>query len=146
MKITRTRIMICRIVAPMIIGVAGVLFYFAIDRDPPYEYIEGNIYPDHPQAGSQIAVHWHIRAKRFCPGWVERNITDRRGYVWHNIGGPVRPNAEREAHIVNTIELPRTLGPGPTTYSARVCYQCNPLHHFWPLCVRTPPIKFDVAG
>jgi hypothetical protein len=141
---TRKRIWFCRIVASSVIGFVATVFYMAIDRDPPYEYLAGNILPDTPHVGEQIAIHWHIKAHRFCPGRVARNITDQSGYIWRNKGGPVRENREQLAHIVNTIDLPKNLGAGPATYFADVCYRCNPLHRIWPLCVRTPELKFEI--
>lgn len=142
--ITRGRILFCRIVAALVIGAAAVVWYMAIDREPPYEYIEGHVIPSEVPVGSQIAIHWHIKAKRFCPGWVERFIVDERRYIWRNLGSPVRANTERESHIVNTVELPKTLGPGLARYRARVCYQCNPMHKFFPLCVDPPELPFRI--
>lgn len=136
--------MACRIIAPVVIGMIAVLFYMAIDRDPPYVYLEGEVLPQEAEPGSQIAIHWHIKANRFCPGWVERFIVDQRGYVWRNVGSPVRSNTQRDSHIVNTVELPRTLGAGPAMYRARVCYECNPTHSIWPLCVDPPELPFRI--
>jgi hypothetical protein len=141
--ITRRHIWLCRIAASVTLGVLAVAFYMAVDREPPYVYLEGDVFPLDPPAGSQVAIHWHVHAKRYCPGWVERTITDQRGYLWRNIGGPVRPNAERDSHIVNTIDLPRGLS-GPAHYQAHVCYRCNPLHKFWPICVHTPVLPFTI--
>lgn len=137
-------------VAVAIIGVAAVLFYMAVDRHPPYDYIRGEVLPPDPVVGGQISVHWRVRVNRYCPGWVERYITDRRGYIWHNIGTPVkdiRPVAPgQKSDIINTFDLPRQLGQGPATYQARACYSCNPLQEWarWPICVDTPKVLFEI--
>lgn len=145
MIVTKTRIWVCRTVAVAAIGATAALFYMVIDREPPYEYIEGSVHPDNPRAGDQISIHWHIKVKRFCPGWVDRFIVDGDDYVWRNTGGPVRSNLRHDSHIVNTVELPKTISPGLARYRAHVCYQCNPLHRVWPLCVAPPDIPFRIV-
>jgi hypothetical protein len=145
-----TRAVKCNIAAAFIVGCIGLLFWMAVDRKQPYQYLEGNVLPSDPAVGSQVSIHWHVRVHRFCPGWVERNVTDARGYLWHNIGTPVKDIRSvivgAEAHIVNTFELPRQLGQGPAHYQARVCYTCNPLQRWarWPICVVTPRLPFEI--
>lgn len=131
------------------IFVAGPAAYLLSDRKPPYEYLSGDIIPPDPMVGNQISVHWRVRINRYCPGWVQREITDRRGYVWFNAGGPVKnitPVSKGEvADIVNTLELPRMLGAGVSKYQAHVVYQCNWLQHwFLPIRVSTPVLTFEI--
>lgn len=133
----------CNISACIIFGVAAYLFYMIIDRDPPYVWAEGDISPNPASIGGEVAVHWKIKANRFCPGWVHTQLTDHRGYIWSNKGHPVY-NVTKDGDLVNTLALPRTLGPGEIIYMAVVCYQCNMLQYKWPICVRTPEIRFMV--
>lgn len=129
--------------------VVGPVTYFLADRQHPYEYVYGEVLPPDPNTGSQISIHWRVRFNRFCPGWVQRDITDRRGYVWRNVGGPVKnipaPAKDEYADIVNTLELPRQLGMGPATYQAHVTYRCNWLQRwFWPISVSSPKLLFEI--
>lgn len=131
------------------VGAVGPLAYLLADRTLPYEYLSGEVLPPDPEIGHQISIHWHVRVNRFCPGWVQRDIIDRRGYVWHNVGGPVRDitpvTPGSETHIVNTIELPRQLGVGPAEYQAHVTFKCNPLQRlFWPIHVSLPRLPFVI--
>lgn len=131
--------------------IAGPLAYLLSDRTHPYEYLSGDVLPPDPSTGSQISIHWRVRYNRFCPGWVQREITDRRGYVWFNVGSAVKQIAPvtpgHEADIVNTMELPRQLGPGPATYRAYVSYRCNFLQSWvWPITVSTPALPFEIVG
>lgn len=129
--------------------VVGPVTYFLFDREPPYEYLSGEVFPPDPEIGSQISVHWRVKFNRFCPGWVQRDITDRRGYVWHNVGTPVKNILHAingaEADIVNSFELPRQLGIGPAHYQAHVSYRCNWLQNWvWPILVSTPVLSFEI--
>lgn len=131
------------------LGVAGPSAYLLADRIQPYEYLSGEVLPPDPKMGGQVSVHWRVKVNRFCHGWVQRNITDQRGYVWHNAGTPVKDlywvKPGDLADIVNTFELPRQLGAGPTTYQAHVEYRCNWLQKLvWPIRVATPVLHFDV--
>lgn len=146
--VPRSRVWICNIAAACIIATIGAVFWMAIDRDPPYEYLAGEILPPEPPIGTQVSVVWHVKVRRFCPGWVQRDVTDQRGYLWRNIGSPVKDisgvKPGDEVHLVNTFELPKQLGAGPATYQANVRYHCNPLQRWWPIYVSTPKLWFEI--
>lgn len=138
--------LICAILVAIFI--VGPLTYLLSDRGAPYEYLSGEVLPPVPHVADQISIHWRVRVNRFCPGWVQRDITDKRGYVWRNTGGPVKiiPPVKQGAvvDIVNTLDLPRQLGPQSASYQAHVCYRCNPLQRWWPICVSTPRLEFAI--
>lgn len=139
----------CNIIAAMLFGVIGLIFYMAVDRKPPYAFISGQVIPDVLPSGEQISIHWRVQVHRFCPGWVERNVTDENGWTWRNVGTPVRQvtvDAHGFSDIVNTLELPKRIPRGRASYSAFVCYVCNPLQRWakWPICVVTPKLPFEV--
>lgn len=140
-----TRRLKCNLAAAVIFTVVGTLFYLAIDRAPPFEYVSGEVLPPSPPAGGQISIHWHLRINRVCPGWVEREIVDHRGYIWRNAGSAVRVASARDEDVVNTLELPHALGPTRAKYVANICFVCNPLHRVWPICVRTPELPFEIV-
>lgn len=129
--------------------IVAPITYLVTDRSPPYVYLSGEVVPPEAGAGDELSVYWTVKINHFCPGWVERYVTDHRGYMWRNIGSPVKSlladKPGNTALIANTFQLPRGIGAGDAIYQAHVCYRCNTVQdHLWPLCLWTPQLKFVV--
>jgi hypothetical protein len=136
----------CRIVASVIIGIAGVLFYMATDRDPPFQRGPGRIFPVNPLPGSAVEVEWEGKRIRDCDGYVYRKIIDSHGVVFSIEGVPVTYFKTRNPDpLVRYFRLPVGAAPGPAKYIATTHYYCNPLHRWWPIVVETPQIDFNLA-
>jgi hypothetical protein len=41
--------------------------------------------------------------------------------------------------------LPDNLPAGKARYVSLICYPCNPIQEFWPVCFTTPEISFMVG-
>jgi hypothetical protein len=146
MKITRTRIWVCRIVASATLGLASVVFYMAIDRDPPFERGAGKIMPENPPPGATVEVIWQGTRKRDCDGYVYRKIIDSHGVVFTIEGIPVSyAKTMNPDPLIRYFRLPVGLAPGPAKYIATTHYYCNPLHRWWPIIVETPHLDFIIA-
>jgi hypothetical protein len=114
MKITRTRIWVCRIVASATLGIASVVFYMAIDRDPPFVRGAGKIMPENPLPGATVEVIWQGTRKRDCDGYVYRKIIDSHGVVFTIEGIPVSyAKTNNPDPLVRYFRLPVGLAPGP---------------------------------
>ena len=121
--------------------------YMAFDNEMPYTYLDGVIIPDHAPDGAQVTVDWRIKVNRLCRGAVQRVIVDARGVAHTYDATPAALSVDPKAeHLLRTFTLPLGMPEGETKYRANVCYICNPLQVFWPLCLTTPEIRFHIGG
>lgn len=126
------------------IAIVGPAVWMLIDRDPPYVREWGEITPKHPAPGDYIAVQWRLRAIRNCPpntpGNISRVIIDATGKR-HTF----EPTPAAVPALTRSLQLPADITPGPAVYRSHACFTCNPLHHFWPVCVTQPDLSFEVV-
>ena len=47
--------------------------------------------------------------------------------------------------LQRTFPLSKRAISGPARYRALSCYACNPLQHWWPICVRSHEIPFEIV-
>jgi hypothetical protein len=124
--------------------------WFTLDREPPYDVIGGVISPDNPMPGQEITIVWDVKVERACPlsmrSSVQRTVVDSKG-VKHDYSkvAAMFDSATTGATITRNVQLPENLAPGPATYSSVACYSCNPMQEYWPVCVHTPEVHFNVA-
>lgn len=130
--------------AALFVGLPG---FFAFDNEPPYSYLEGTVFPDPAPEASQITVHWKLKMNRMCPGAVQRQLIDSRGLTHTYDAAPAATSASvRDGYLLRTFLLPQNMPRGLTKYRANVCYVCNPLQLFFPLCKTTPEISFILGN
>lgn len=132
--------------------VAAVLFvglpgFYAFDNEPPYTYLDGTVFPDPAPEASQITVHWKLKVNRICPGAVQRQLIDSHGLAHSYDATPAAiAGSVRDGYLLRTFLLPQNMPRGLTKYRANVCYVCNPLQVFFPLCRTTPEISFTLGN
>lgn len=122
----------------------GQLAYWAMDRQPAYEYLHGEIIPDPAPQGGQVSLPWTISVNRLCPGNVLRVLydADTGAMVSAYDRTPSSISVKiGDTKLVKTFQLIRGLPPR-IRYTANVCFECNPLQKVWPICVQTPDLFF----
>lgn len=163
------------IIAFMSVAVVVPIVWMMEDRDPPYVRSDGDLVAVEPNncgipgpvqdqgrmlgphspihAGECVEVKWTIKTLRNCPASgdkdnVTRSLRDAIG-VTQPIGSLRRNIFEHESPQGITRQfmvLPAPLPAGPTLYKSSSCFACNPLQHlFWPICVSSPDITFEVV-
>lgn len=145
MAITRDRLLAMTAALSAFVFV-GIPVYLLQDNLPPYTYLDGVVVPDPAYSGDQVRVDWTIKVNRLCRGAVQRELVDSRDVTHSYDATPaslsVRPG---DRWLSRTFTLPLNMPAGRTRYRARVCYVCNPLQVFWPLCTFTPDIVFELG-
>lgn len=120
-----------------------------LDNDPPYTYdaAQSHIIPDPALQRSVVTVDWVLTAvRRECPGSVQRSFRSvETGQVLTTLDTTPMSRSIRigDKSLPRSFELPPNL-PAEVWYSAEVCAQCNLLQRAFPLCFKTPEIKFRV--
>lgn len=129
--------------------------WMLMDRKPPFVRIGGAVQPQDPKPGEWIEIHWQINVTRVCPPKRRFNVTriiiDGAGKIheftpvegMYGKPGPGRPEGQEQ--LVRSFQLPTAITPGTATYYSSACFVCNPIHYFWPVCVDTPKLHFNVA-
>lgn len=133
------------------IFIVSPLVYMAMDREPPYVFLDVDIWPKEQHQGEDIYINFHVsfneRLFECNPGWVYREFKDSAGKVHvfdpiprATLPDPNEPKFSRISKVLSAME------PGKATYHGMACYTCNPLQDFfhWPVCVRTPDVNFTV--
>ncbi len=129
--------------ALLFVGLPG---YFAFDNEPPYTYLDGEVFPDPAPEASQVTVRWTLKVNRICPGAVQRQLIDSRGIAHTYDAAPAATAASvRDGYLFRTFMLPQNMPTGATRYRANVCFACNPLQFFYPLCKTTPELTFTLG-
>lgn len=127
------------------------LAYMAADNQPPYEYdaLNSRVVPSPAHDGDQITVKWKLaKVNRVCPGSNRRVLFDPKTRVilasYDPTPAAISSNIE-DGYLNRTFMLPRGLLPASDIgYRATVCYSCNLLQEFRPLCVSTPELIFRI--
>lgn len=131
------------------------VMWMALDRDPPYVRLSGEIVPANPAPGDFISVEWNIKVNKVCRPNVPRNITRQiittTGHIidYEPIEGVFGSDIDSTTNIprrelVRTFQLPPAITSGPAIYRSRACFACNPLQTFWPVCIDTPDLQFEI--
>lgn len=146
---TYTRTTYCRAMA-VALGIAlamgaGLLFdrRSVIDLDSTLSFIE----PSPATPGKVVAITWHARARRICPGIVIPRFIDNSGRVYEYTRSPVVYHTLLASgkSFTKTLVLPEVMSPGPARYEAVVIRWCNFMQEFfWPMVDRPFPIYFVV--
>jgi hypothetical protein len=137
-----------RVVAALTAAILLFPLWMLLDREPPFEVVDGKIEPENPKPGSLISITWDVKPQRACPlsdrQVVRRTIIDKDG--GHHDYEPVPAHHQgHQEDIVRHFRLLSSLPPGAAKYRAVACYACNPLQQFWPVCINFPDIPFEVA-
>lgn len=131
------------IAALVFVGLPG---YFAFDNEPPYVYLDGEVFPDPAPEASQVTVRWKIKVNRMCPGAVQRQLIDSRGLTHTYDAAPAAESGSiKDGYLLRTFTLPQNMPTGITKYRANVCFSCNPLQVFFPMCRTTPDLTFTLG-
>ncbi len=133
------------------VAVVAPILWMALDRDPPYINSNGRVVPAKPPKNSNVTIEWDIKAVRSCQpteySSVTRTIVDARGvrHVYAPISATYGTIEQfRPDEIKRTFRLPLNV-TGEVSYSANVCYACNPIQVLWPVCFTTPTIRFSIV-
>jgi hypothetical protein len=136
-----------------LVFIAPVFWMIFLDRDQPYVHDYGTITPTDPKPGDQLTVQWIMKkVNRVCDGWVQREIIDSQGVICVYERQPAIRRDQLSAQqkggtpdrLMRSFPLCDRAAPGPAKYRAYTCYECNPLQKWFPVCVRTPDINFNI--
>lgn len=130
--------------ARVILLLAGLLvLYYAADRKPPFAVLSST----HAEAapGEFVIVHAKVRrdAGRGCNADFWRYVYDSNGTRFDL--GHSQASAEAVAQMERrapgslsvAFRVPSAAAPGPATLQTVLQYQCNRVHHWWPIEVTT---------
>lgn len=131
----------------------GPVTYMAVDREPPFVRVWGEIIPGEVESEQEFEVHWvlrvneHRNCKPFGRFSVERAIIDSAGAITpfrpvSSIADPLNTMTE----IRRKVRLPMGLTKGPARYHVSAKFTCNILQEImrWPVAVEHPDIPFVV--
>lgn len=131
--------------------VVAPLAWMLADRGPPYERQWGEINPEHPHPGDFVQIKWHFKVTRYCPPYKHRNITrtviDSSGKIhdYDAVEGVFGATRDTTPEVLTRgFALPKDIRTGPARYISVACFACNPTQYFWPVCVRTPEVHFNI--
>lgn len=94
-----------------------------------------------------MTADWSLVAvNRTCPGTVQRVFRD--ALTNKTVSTLDTTEASRvvrvgDNRLPRSFQLPPNLPPR-VKYSALVCFQCNLLQKYWPMCFMTPELTFNV--
>ena len=133
------------------ISLGGLIGWMAfLDRQIPYEYLSGRIYPSPAKQASQIALDWTIKVNRLCPGNVHRLLydadTSKLVYSYDRTPSAISVKMG-DTSLPKSFWLPPQKLPPNIRYAANVCFPCNILQNLIPslaICVPTPDLFFSV--
>ncbi len=120
----------------------------ASDRQLPTEYVgKPQVIPDPVEDGARIIVDIPVKRNRSCPGTVQRMLknarTDEVIAFYDPVAAAYPTPIGSEQRLPKTFELPEGLPPR-VMYSAEVCFTCNIIQHWWPICTHVPSVTFSV--
>ena len=120
----------------------------ASDREPATEYVGPPVItPDPVEDGGRVMVDLPIKRVKECPGVVKRMLrnadTDEVIVFYDPIPTAFPMHGDVRNRLPKTFELPLGLPPH-VVYEAEVCFTCNLLQNWFPVCVAVPPVTFGV--
>lgn len=123
------------------------LAVMALDTQIPYDYVSGEIKPDPAKQGARVTLKWQIKTNRLCPGSVQRVLTNEET---GKVVAAYDPTPSSLTVSMGDTELPKSFLlpddlPPRVGYDATVCFKCNPLQAFFPICFRAPHLTFGVV-
>lgn len=152
MKATMRRINTLGVMWIITVAALGAWFgYMLLDDQMPLVYEQNGavIMPDPAEQGGRVIVKLTVTKWRSCPGFVHRQLRDEGTAKTIALYDPI-PETMADipvgttTQIGKTFELPEGLPP-VVRYQATVCFRCNVLQDFRPLCAKTPDIVFRVT-
>lgn len=128
----------------------GWIGWMLLDRQTPYVYFaeESYVTPDPAPDGGRVTVDWKLRINRLCPGSSLRTLADAdtgRTVVTYDATPIIQAVQISDERLVRTFVLPRGLPP-LVSYRSTICFRCNALQAFFPLCQSTPTLTFRVKS
>lgn len=133
-------------VARLILFLAGLLIlYYAADRRPPLALVSSE--PASAAAGEYVTLRAVVKREpeRGCNAQYWRYLFDSRGARFDL--GHSQTSAEAIAamerrspgSLVVSFVVPPAAAPGPATLQTVLLYECNRVHHWWPI-----PVTIDM--
>ena len=128
---------------------ASVVFYYAMDRDLPLQFISTE--PASARAGEWITIHQRVRRDmtRDCSMKSVRNATDATGLNMP-IGIRELTDAERDelerrmpGRSIIAFQVPDNFAPGPALLTMTMRFRCNITQEAFPI-VEERSIPFEV--
>lgn len=134
------------------LGIVAPIAWMALDRTPPYTRTEGVMVPDDPTPGDFVAIRWKLNVRKVCPPATEKNIyrsivtASGRNIKFEPIIGYIGGSRKElnRTEITREFQIPNTVEAGSAIYRAEACFACNPIHHFFPVCVTAPEVPFTI--
>jgi hypothetical protein len=148
------------------VAIFAPIFWWAIDREPPFIRDNGIITPadpkecglgkDAPQGalvpGSCAHVDWSITSIRTCLPSGRYSVTRWIHGVTHDgrwplpSVGSVLTAKNLPSEFSRSFVIPLDMPAGTANYGSSACFACNPLQHLiFPICVDKPEISFEVV-
>lgn len=121
--------------------------WMLLDRDPPYIITNGRIAPQTITADGEYVVTWDIETKRPCPATENSSVVthiidvNNEDHVYIKTRGAYINDASNIVKTKKMLDVP----PGPAQYYSHICYPCNPIQEWWPVCFDSPKIPFTVG-
>lgn len=130
----------------VVVGIGLWIASMRLDDHIPYDYLSGTIQPDPAKEGRRVVLNWKIQTHRLCPGSVQRVLTNETTGKVVAAYDPTPASltvSMGDTELNKTFLLPDDLPP-LVGYDATVCFKCNPLQAFFPICFKTPHLTFRV--
>lgn len=116
-----------------------------IDRDPPVIMVDRVLETHYVTRGSTLKYRNIVNRKRICSAHIERFLNDGQNYR-HQLPSTTATYIGPLGIMTygQTLEIPRLAHSGDAELHVTVNYVCNPLHNWYPIVVRNPPLKFTI--
>lgn len=144
---TAKRYLTCQLSAWIVLSlVLGYPLYLVLDRDTPFNFVEGRIEPTTVHPGDEVTIRWTTTVRRDCDGLIHRSFTDSTGALFPMEPVPAVYSQVREGNsFARNFRVPFGLAPGPATYNVRAYYWCNWMQRYvWPIAAHSPRAEFMV--
>lgn len=120
-----------------------------LDGIDPYEYDTdySKVLPNPAKMGDTVTVEWKIKVNRICPGTTSRVLRDAKTNVVVAVYDevPIATNiGYGDTKVIRTFPLPTGL-TGEVKYRSTLCFKCNFVQKFIPLCMQTPELPFRIT-
>lgn len=125
---------------------AAVLGTWVGDVVPPVIVLNGRATPSTVPIGGSLTIHWVIERHRNCKVRRDVIMMDGKRVVWDVVSPPATSYAPlgKDEYFTAPIPLPLGFAPGPSVYRSKLQFICNPVHHLWPIIVKTE-VPFEVV-
>lgn len=117
-----------------------------VDRNIPLNIYEIAYLTPTTTAGSDYILTIESRRNRFCRMQIEGSIPVNEKQITVSM----KTNGLNDEHLDSFVNylwfmVPRTMTPGIYSLTLDFMFECNPIHHWWPIRIRVGGLKFQVG-